>query len=371
MTAQAARVFNLPDLGEGLQDAEIVAWHVAEGDHVVEGQPLVSVETDKAVVEVPSPRAGRIAQLLAPVEARVPVGAPLVAFTEGAEADAGAVVGQLPQPPSPPGPAAEPRVRAAPAVRALAQELGVDLAAIAGTGPDGAVTRADVERARAARTPGAETLRGMRRAMAERMARAGASVVPATVTDEADITTWDAAQDPMARLLGAIVEACAAEPALNAAFDPAGPTRALSSSVHVGIAVDTPDGLIAPVLRDAEQLSEGTLVERLGELVAAARSRTLAPAALRGATITLSNFGAIGGRFASLVVTPPQVAILGAGRAHDIVAPAENGFAARRMLPLSLTFDHRAVTGGEAARFLMAAKASLERPRLRDPDQRT
>jgi len=366
MTAEPARVFNLPDLGEGLREAEIVAWHVTEGDHVVEGQPLVSVETDKALVEIPSPRAGRVAKMLVPTHARLAVGAPLLAFTEGTEADAGAVVGELPATAARALPAAAAsKTRAAPAVRALARDRGVDLSIVAGTGPAGAITRADVERARGAAAPG-EPLRGVRRAMAERMSQAGAAVVPATVTEEADISAWDAAQQPMVRLVRALTAACTAEPALNAGFDAAGPRRTLNERMQLGIAVDTPDGLIVPVLRDADRLGADALGRALAALTDAALARTLAPAALRGATITLSNFGAIGGRFASLVVVPPQVAILGAGRAHEQVVRVADGFAAHRMLPLSLTFDHRAVTGGEATRFLMAVKAALERPAVAD-----
>ena len=173
MAAEKQSVFVLPDLGEGLREAEIVAWHVGEGDHVVADQPLVSVETDKAVVEIPSPRSGRIARLLAAPQTRLAIGAPLVAFAEDVRRDAGTVVGELasaaPVQPTP-------RPRATPAVRALAASRGVDLAAIAGSGPEGEITRADVERASAAQT-GAEPLSGIRRAMALRMEEAGRAVV--------------------------------------------------------------------------------------------------------------------------------------------------------------------------------------------------
>ena len=204
MATDPAPVFALPDLGEGLLEAEVVAWHVAPGDHVVADQPLVSVETDKAVVEIPSPRSGRIARLLAPLHATIAVGAPLVTFASGPEQDSGTVVGDLAAPPVSPVTRAPPppRARAAPAIRALATSLGVDLATLDGTGPDGAVPRADVERApeTAGQTDGQadgqaggagmEPLRGVRRAMAMRMAAAGAVVVPATVTDEVDVDEW-------------------------------------------------------------------------------------------------------------------------------------------------------------------------------------
>jgi pyruvate dehydrogenase E2 component (dihydrolipoamide acetyltransferase) len=363
MATEPARIFFLPDLGEGLQDAEIVAWHVAAGDHVVADQPLVSVETDKAVVEIPSPRAGRIAQLLAAPHDRLKIGAKLVAFTEGVEPDAGTVVGKLAEtlPSAPSLPPAGTRPRATPSVRALAVALGVDLAAVTASGPEAEVTRADVQRAAEAAS-GTEPLRGVRRAMAQRMAEAGAAVVPATVTDEADIAAWDAGMDVTARLVAALVAACRAEPALNVTFDGQAMTRRVNAQVNVGIATDTPDGLIVPVLRDAGQLDPAGIRAALTDLTGAVRARRIAPDLLRGATITLSNFGPLGGRFAALVVVPPQVGILGAGRVFSrVVANGEN-FAAHRMLPLSLTFDHRAVSGGEAARFLAAVKATLEAP---------
>ena len=188
MAAEPQNVFVLPDLGEGLQEAEIVAWHVGEGDHVVADQPLVSVETDKAVVEIPSPRSGRIARLLAAPQTRLAIGAPLVAFAEDVGPDAGTVVGELASA-APVQSAARPR--ATPAVRALAASRGVELAAIAGSGPEGEITRADVERASAAQI-GAEPLSGIRRAMALRMEEAGRAVVAATLTDEADVGSWSA-----------------------------------------------------------------------------------------------------------------------------------------------------------------------------------
>jgi len=361
------KIFALPDLGEGLQEAEIVAWLVAEGDHVVADQPLVSVETDKAVVEIPSPQAGRIARLMAPLHAHVAVGAPLVTFAaEGAEQDTGTVVGTLAEPakeppPTPPPTPSGARVRAAPVVRALAAARGIDLATLTGTGPDGTISRADVESAVAspASTTSGEALHGTRRAMAQRMAAAGAAVVPATVTDEADIEAWPHGTDIMARLVQALVTACAAEPALNVAFDSQAMTRRANADVHIGIAMDTPDGLLVPVLRDAQTLSPTSIRAALARLKEGVATRAIKPAELRGATISLSNFGTLGGLFANLVVVPPQVAILGAGRITPRLLPRGESYASHRMLPLSLTFDHRVVRGGEAARFLAAVRPAL------------
>jgi len=364
------RQFLLPDLGEGLEEAEIVAWHVTEGDHVVVDQPLVSVETDKAVVEVPSPQSGRIARLFGSKGDLVKVGAPLVAFAEGGEADTGTVVGELdaegPKPaaqrPSGDADGVKPR-QALPAVRALARKLDVDLNLVQATGPEGTITRADVERAaRSLIEAGpAEPLRGMRRAMAQRMAAAHAEVVPASVTEEADIGDWSSAEDTTIRLVRAIAIACRAEPSLNAWYNALAGQRRLIKRVDIGIAVDTEGGLIVPILRNVGERNPRDLRAGLDRMRADASARSIPPDELRGATITLSNFGMIGGRFASLVIVPPQVAIIGAGRI-GARAMARNGqVAARRALPLSLTFDHRVVTGGEAARFLVALQRDLEK----------
>ena len=371
--------FTLPDVGEGLQEAEIVAWHVGVGDHVVADQPLVSVETDKAVVEIPSPRSGHIAALHAEPGDIVAVGAPLVDFADGETTDTGAIVGDLPG--TEPPPADEPvvpttrpgdtRVRATPLVRRLAQQLGVDLATVTPSGPHGAVTRADVESAAADPTVGGpidvasgtvEPLRGVRRAMDANMTRAHAQVVPASVTEEADISDWPAGTDTTVRLVRAIARACDAEPALNAAYLGRDEGRRLHDRVDVGIAVDTEDGLFVPVLRDVGRRDADDLRRGLDSMRADIEHRTVAPEHLHGATISLSNFGVFGGRHAALVVVPPQVGIVGAGRARDTVLPHAGGIAVRRVLPLSLTFDHRVVMGGEATRFLIALAHDLEKP---------
>ena len=280
------RQFLLPDLGEGLNEAEIVAWHVTEGDHVVADQPLVSVETDKAVVEVPSPRSGRIARLFGGKGDLVKVGAPLVEFADGPEADTGTVVGDLghaqerreARPRSgEPTHAGPPRVL--PAVRALARKLEVDPASVHGSGPDGTITRADVERAARSLTDlgPAEPLRGMRRAMARRMAAAHAEVVPASVTDEADIGDWGPREDITIRLVHAIAAACRAEPSLNAWYVAAAGERRLIARIDVGIAVDTEGGLIVPVLRNVAERDARDLRAGLDRLRADAAARSIPP----------------------------------------------------------------------------------------------
>jgi 2-oxoisovalerate dehydrogenase E2 component (dihydrolipoyl transacylase) len=361
------RQFILPDLGEGLEEAEIVTWHVNEGDRVVVDQPLVSLETDKAVVEVPSPWSGRIARLFGGKGDLIKVGAPLVEFAEGTQGDTGTVVGELGQEEKAargaeaPTPAPARTLQVLPAVRALARKLDVDLNLVQASGPGGTITRADVERAAKslAEAGPAEPLRGMRRAMAQRMAAAHAEVVRATVNDEADVDDWQQREDVTIRIVRAIASACQAEPSLNAWYNAEAGERRLIK--RIGIAVDTEGGLIVPVLRNVGERDASDLRAGLDRLRADAAARSIPPEELRGATITLSNFGMIGGRFANLIVVPPQVAIVGAGRIDQRVLVHNGQPAARRVLPLSLTFDHRVVTGGEAARFLVALKADLER----------
>jgi pyruvate dehydrogenase E2 component (dihydrolipoamide acetyltransferase) len=373
------RTFILPDLGEGLHEAEIITWHVGVGDTVVADQPLVSVETDKAVVEIPAPWSGRISALHGSAGELVEVGSALVDFDDDAAAlEFAGIVGSLPgsatpappsapvtttPPPRAPIPSSGLTVQASPAVRALAKRLGVELSEVTPTGPGGLATAADVERAAQAPVDDVtfEPLRGPRRAMAEAMTRSGAEVVPASITDVADVDAWPAATDATARLVRAVVAGCAAEPALNAWLETGATGRRVHKHVDLGIAVDSPDGLFVPVIRNVEQKDAAGVRARLDELIAAVRDRSIAVDDLRGATITLSNFGSLGGQHAVLVVVPPQVAILGAGRAKPQVVAVDGSPAVHRMLPLSLTMDHRAVAGGEAARFLAAVVADLER----------
>ncbi len=363
--------FLMPDLGEGLDEAEILAVHVEEGDYVVADQPLVSVETDKAVVEIPSPVTGKVVRLAIRAGERVKVGQVVAEFGDGGQRDSGSVVGDLPEAemgapaalkPPPAMPIAAPTVQAAPAVRALAQRLGVDLATVAASGPGGSITSRDVEAAAVdATAPGAvEQLTGVRLAMARILDEAHQQVAATTVSDEADVESWVADGDITLRLIRAVLAGCAAQPALNAWYDSQGKSRRLHRQVDLGLAVDTADGLFVPVLRDVGGHSPEQWraeIHRLQDLV---RRRVIQPEELRGATISLSNFGVFGvGLTAALMVVPPQVAILGCGRLVRRVVAAGDGFAVHRHLPLSLTFDHKVVTGGEASRFLGAAISDL------------
>jgi 2-oxoisovalerate dehydrogenase E2 component (dihydrolipoyl transacylase) len=355
-------VFRLPDLGEGLQEAEIVAWHVGAGDHVVADQPLVSVETDKALVDIPSPRAGRIGALHGDPGDVVAVGAPLVEFAAGG-ADAGAIVGELDRAELTGARHGAPeRTKAAPAVRKLAQSLGIGLNSVAPTGPGGSITRADVEAAATAAAERGEALRGVRRAMAENMTRAGRQVVRASLTDEADIDAWAPGADVTIRLIRAVAAGCGASRSLNAWYDAETGTRVIHRHIDIGIAAETDEGLFAPVLRDIGGRDADSLRRALDVMKADIENRSVPHSALTGQTITLSNFGMFGGRFAELVVVPPQVAIIGAGRIEPRVVAAGGTPTVHRVMPLSLTFDHRVVTGIEATRFLNAVIDDLRKP---------
>ncbi|MGZ5119300.1 MAG: dihydrolipoamide acetyltransferase family protein [Burkholderiales bacterium] len=366
------KIFKLPDLGEGLQEAEIVQWHVKAGDAVKTDQPMVSVETAKAIVDIPAPYDGKIARTYGSPGDIAHIGAPLVGF-EGEGEDAGTVVGhvevgQKPAREVPLGAAPAPTaagIKATPAVRVAARKLNVDLAMVTPTGSDGMITAGDVQRAARilSETGPIELLRGVRRAMAQNMMLANSEVASATIMDDADIYAWEAGSNVMLRLIRAIVAGCKAEPSLNAWYDSQRIGRWVVKKVDLGIAVDAPDGLLVPVLRNVGERDADDIRKGLDNLVRDARARKVPPEELRGHTITLSNYGTIAGRYASPVVVPPTVAIVGAGRIRDAVVVHEGMPAVHRVVPLSLTFDHRAVSGGEAGRFLAAMIDDLQQAR--------
>lgn len=364
--------FKLPDLGEGLQEAEIVEWHVKAGDEVAVDQLLVSVETAKAIVEVPSPQAGVISRCFGVPGDLLHVGEPLVEF-EGQGEDSGTVVGNLGHASGTSDLAADdfiigaaPSSREArplpvmPAARDLARRLGVELGQLKGSGPGGLITVADVQAADTQPAAG-EALRSVRRTMAKNMSRAHAEVVPVTIVEDADLHRWaEGARDPMVRLARAIARACQAEPALNVGFDGARLSITRHQHIDLGVAVDTPDGLFVPVLRDVGNRDAEDLRQGLARLRADVLNRSIPPRELMGATITLSNYGTLFGRYASPVIMPPQVAIIGAGVIREQAVAHQGQVAVHPMLPVSLTVDHRAVTGGEAARFLKALVEDLQ-----------
>ena len=393
--------FNLPDLGEGLAEAEILEWHVKPGDHVRVDQPMVSVETAKAVVEVPVPISGIVTALRGAVGDIVATGAPLIDF------DSGTVVGSMPAPTeeefvelatlgtatvriSNPGtstlgtstlgnsnlghaesPNESCRQRAVPAARAVARHLGLDLRAVEGSGADGLIRLTDVlthAPLRGAGAPGltvpdgglAEPLRGARRAMANSMSMSRDQVAVSTVCDDADIHGWGRRGDYMLRLIRAMIAACSAEPALNAWYDASDNSRILFQPINLAIAVDTPGGLIVPVLRDIRHKTPAELRAAIDAHKEAAHRRSTQPEDLRDFTLMLSNFGTLAGRYGIPLVVPPAVAILGAGKVRQDPVVVDGDVVAHRRMPLSLSFDHRCITGAEACRFLAAAIADLE-----------
>lgn len=448
-------VFNLPDLGEGLPDAEIVRWFVKVGDVVEAEQPLAEMETAKAVVEVPSPQSGRIAILHGKPGDVIETGKPLVTFGNAEEfksrtgkdhlaededeiskiASLPSAVPQAPAPqsstpvqalarklkvdlariqgsgkdhsitladvrkaaeearPQEDGAAEDPSeraaiavdfgkgVRAAPKVRAAANAAGIDMRGLRPTGHQDNVTLADVHKKRVQQPatriePGSYKLpertqevtgkptpvRGERRSMALNMAKARDTIVNTTVYDTADISQWQGKTDISVRLIRAVCAASMVEPALNAWFDGEKMERTLHQNVNVGIAVDSSHGLSVPVIHGAEGKSAQELRGTLNELREAVYAKRVKPEQLQNATITLSNFGMIAGTFATPIVTPPQVAIVATGRIMQELRLTESGIVNVRHIPVSLSFDHRAVTGGDAVRFLAAFIADLSLP---------
>ena len=368
-------IFNLPDLGEGLPDAEIHEWFVKEGDVVEVDQLLASMETAKAVVEVPCPRSGTIDKLFGKPGDVIKTGEPLVSFEADVahRLDKGTVVGHLQESTEVSkdtfivGSAVKSaqRAKATPIVRMLAKKLNVDLNSITGSGDNGMITREDVQREANKKSQpahGFEPLHGVRRAMLHSMMQSHQNVVPVTIFDEADTHAWPMQTDITVRLIHAMADACQKEPALNAWFDTAHSARRLFDQIHIGIAMDNEEGLFVPVIHDVASLSEKELRQAINDFKEAVQKRTVAPEKLRGATITLSNFGKFAGRYASPIIVPPMVAILAVGRMYDGVVSHQGKIETHRLLPLSLSFDHRAVTGGEATRFLGAVIASLQKP---------
>ena len=367
-------IFNLPDLGEGLPDAEIHEWFVKEGDTVALDQPLVSMETAKAVVDVPCPQAGTISKIFGKPGDVIKTGAPLVAFEaqSTARVDKGTVVGNLEESTDVSedhfvigSSTSHQRAKATPIVRMLAKKLNINLNTLTGSGEHGVITREDIEReANRVSQPaeGFEPLRGVRRAMLTSMVQSHQEVVPVSLFDEADIECWTPQTDITVRLIQAIQFACTTEPALNAWFDTAHNARKCFEQLHLGLAMDSTEGLFVPVIHDVASHSEKELRAIINEYKKSVHERTLPTEKLKGATITLSNFGKFAGRFASPIIVPPMVAILAVGRLYQGVVSYNGKIEAHRLLPLSLSFDHRAVTGGEATRFLGAVIESLQKP---------
>jgi len=400
-----ARQFRFPDVGEGITEGEIVRWLVKEGDEVKEDQTVAEIETDKAVVEMPSPYSGTVLKIQAKEKDIVKVGQVLLTIGEkgetvteeaaGAKAEEKAapsvgpsVVGVVPES------GAEIReVLAAPKVRKLALELGVDIKAVKGTGPQGRITEEDVQAAKAA-APKEEKklavkikekydfygeleripLRGVRRATAKRMHQSVSTAAHVTHFDEADVTELAKVREelkPQAAeknvkltylpfILKALLAALKAHPLLNAMLSDEDEEIIVKKYYNFGIAVDVPDGLIVPVIKGVEQKSIFDLAGEIQALAEAAKKRTLDLADLKGGTFSITNVGGIGGEAATPIINYPEVAILATMKISDRVRIKDGKLASVKTLPLCLSFDHRVIDGAEAARFMNDLIAKLE-----------
>jgi pyruvate/2-oxoglutarate dehydrogenase complex dihydrolipoamide acyltransferase (E2) component len=365
--------FKLPDLGEGLTEGEVARWLVSEGEEVAEDQPLVEIQTDKTTVEIPSPAAGKVAQILVEEGKVVPVGTILVVIGDDGAAAEPPVRGSGPGegargnrevPPATRGASFE-RIRATPLVRRLAQELGVDLESLTGTGPQGRVTEADVRQAATSpdQVPGPvsegrrEPLRGVRRLIAEHMARAHKEVPAVTWVEECDFSAVDL------KLLVPTVLKAAAEtlkefPELNARLE--GDEIVYLDRYDLGVAVQTDDGLVVPVVRCSDTASIEQLADEVKRLAEAARAGALKPEELRGSTFTVTSAGKLAGLLQTPIVNHPEVAILSIGRIAERPVVRNGELAVAQTGYISLTFDHRVVDGARAAEFGLAVIRRIE-----------
>ena len=345
--------FKLPDLGEGLTEGEVSRWLVSEGDDVAEDQPLVEIQTDKTTVEIPSPAAGKVAQILVEEGAVVPVGTILVVIGE----DGAAPVAKQPEPQR----ETAKKVRATPLVRRLAQELGVDLESLDGTGPQGRITEQDVRGASGGAEPAEgrrEPLRGVRRLIAEHMSRAHKEVPAVTWVEECDFSGVDL-KLLVPTVLKAVAETLKEFPELNARLD--GDEIVYLDRYDLGFAVQTDDGLVVPVVRGCDSASVDELAEEVRRLAEAARGGALKPEELRGSTFTVTSAGKLAGLLQTPIVNHPEVAILSIGRIAERPVVRDGELAVGQTGYVSVTFDHRVVDGARAAEFGLAVIGRLER----------
>ena len=388
------REFKFPDVGEGIAEGEIIRWLVKVGDWVKEDQDLVEVETDKAVLTLNSPYTGKIETLHGSEGEIIKVGALLTTIREEAETaagaesarkDSGTVVGSLAEAIEVVRP-----VLATPAVRALARQMMVDLASVKGSGPGGRITKEDVEKAAgkiASRpSPAADTygpveripLRGIRRTVAKRMAEASKHVAEVTIWEDADITELEqvrakqreAAEQQGVKLtylpflIKASIAALKAHPYFNASLDEETQEIILKKYYNLGIAVDTSDGLIVFVIKEADRKNILDLARETAALAEKARLRKIDLPELRGSTFTITNYGVVGASYGTPIINHPEVAILGLGKIEDRAVVRGGQIVIRKIMPLSLAFDHRVIDGVEAGRFLGVVIQHLVDPDL-------
>ncbi|GAB4410071.1 MAG: dihydrolipoamide acetyltransferase family protein [Thermodesulfovibrionales bacterium] len=374
--------FVLPDLGEGITEGEIRKWLVKEGDAIDEHQTVLEIETDKAIVEVPSPKKGRVLRINKEEGEIAKVGEVLMTIVDAAEAVeerqiSVSVVGVLPE---------EEEILATPAVRALAKELGVKLETIKGSGPGGSITREDVfeasEKARKAEDQYGEIermpLRGLRRTIAKNLIASQKTTAFVTGMDEADITElWNFREREKKSLMGkgihltflpffikAVQHALTEHPLLNSSVDEEKEEIVIKKYYNMGIAVDTPDGLMVPVIKEVDKKTILELAREIQELSVKARERKIRLEEMKGSTFTMTNYGHFGGTFATPIINYPDAAILGTGKIADKPWVRDGQIVIRKILPLSLTFDHRVTDGVDSAKFLSKVIQYLEDPAL-------
>jgi pyruvate dehydrogenase E2 component (dihydrolipoamide acetyltransferase) len=387
--------FVLPDLGEGIAEGEIRKWTVKEGDDVREHQTVLEVETDKAVVEVPSPRKGKVLKIRKEEGEIVKVGETLLTIIEEGEAaeekpeeaekkedrpKSVTVIGVLPE--------AGEEVLATPAVRAFAKEAGVDLKTVEGTGPGGSITKEDVLKL-SKKTTAKETpdrygeiervpIRGIRRTIANNLMHSHRTTAFVTAMEEADVTElWSVRErekEPLREkgvhltflpfFIKAAQHALRDHKFLNASVDEETEEIVVKKYYNIGIAVDTPDGLMVPVVQNVDKKSILELAEEMQNLSKKARDRKIKLEEMRGSSFSITNYGAFGGGFATPIIDYPDVAILGTGKISEKPWVVNGKIVVRKILPLSLTFDHRVTDGVEATRFLSKVVRYLEDPGL-------
>jgi pyruvate dehydrogenase E2 component (dihydrolipoamide acetyltransferase) len=346
--------FKLPDLGEGLTEGEIARWLVSEGQEIAEDDPLVEIQTDKTTVEIPSPAAGKVSRILAEEGQVVPVGTVIIVIGGDGAAAAG-LSGSVPQS----------RVRATPLVRKVAQELGVELDSVTGTGPDGRVTEGDVRAAAGlsgsepqSRSEGRrEPIRGVRRLMSENMTRSHREIPAVTWVDECDFTNVDL-QLLVPLVLRAVAESLREFPELNARIEDG--ELVYLDRYDIGVAVATDEGLVVPVVRDCDSRSTEELAAEVARLADAARDGELTPDELRGGTFTITSAGKFAGLVVTPLINPPQVGILGVHRIAERAVVRDGQIVVRRVGNVSVTFDHRVVYGKRAAEFGLDVIRRLE-----------
>jgi pyruvate dehydrogenase E2 component (dihydrolipoamide acetyltransferase) len=349
--------FKLPDLGEGLTEGEIARWLVSEGQEIAEDDPLVEVQTDKTTVEIPSPAAGVVSKILAGEGDVVPVGTVIVVI-------GGDGASEAPKLDVAPAPRLRPdgaKVRTTPLVRRLAQELGVDLETVTPSGPGGRVTEADVrgaagEPAAASAGERREPLRGVRRLIAEHMTKAQ-SIPAVTWVEECDFGRVELSA-LLPTVLKAVAESLREFPELNARFE--GDAIVQLERYDLGVAIDTEQGLVVPVVRDCDSRPIGEIDAEVRRLADAARAGTLKPEELRGSTFSVTSAGKFSGVLVTPLINQPEVAILGVHRIADRPVVREGEIVARPMGHISVTFDHRALDGKRAAEFGLEVIRRLE-----------